>query len=302
MLDVDDLLQKTSRTFALAIPLLPEPVRAEVGLAYLLFRAADTFEDANLWPRAARVAALGELADLVLRRERGLAQLLRDRWLSEPPVQHAGYLELIERTPELLDATARLAPRSQEILVRQVARTAEGMSVILARSDERGGLRLQTLEELRDYCYVVAGIVGELLTELFLRSAPQVEREKAALVQHTRAFAEGLQLVNVLKDEGADAADGRAFLPPGIDRAEVAALARADLDGAGRYVAALQRGGAPAGYLAFTGLAVMLARASLDRLDAAGTGAKVSRDDVSKIFSRLEGAIARGDAVQALLG
>jgi len=43
----DGLLQKTSRTFALAIPLLPEPTRTAVGAAYLLFRVADTFEDAT---------------------------------------------------------------------------------------------------------------------------------------------------------------------------------------------------------------------------------------------------------------
>ena len=33
---IDDMLHKTSRTFALAIPLLPEPTRTEVGVAYLL--------------------------------------------------------------------------------------------------------------------------------------------------------------------------------------------------------------------------------------------------------------------------
>ncbi len=40
--DLDTLLAETSRTFALAIPLLPEPTRHEVGVAYLLFRVADT--------------------------------------------------------------------------------------------------------------------------------------------------------------------------------------------------------------------------------------------------------------------
>src|SRR4051812_37988052 len=47
--DIDRLLLRTSRTFALAIPELPEPLRREVGVAYLLFRIADTFEDANRW-------------------------------------------------------------------------------------------------------------------------------------------------------------------------------------------------------------------------------------------------------------
>jgi farnesyl-diphosphate farnesyltransferase len=43
-----DLLTKTSRTFALSIPELPEPTMREVTIAYLLFRIADTFEDATV--------------------------------------------------------------------------------------------------------------------------------------------------------------------------------------------------------------------------------------------------------------
>ena len=57
MTDVNDLLQKTSRTFALTIPYLPPPTREEVGLAYLLFRIIDTFEDATRWSPEQRIAA-----------------------------------------------------------------------------------------------------------------------------------------------------------------------------------------------------------------------------------------------------
>ena len=48
---LDGLLVKTSRTFALSIPVLPEPTRREVTVAYLLFRIADTLEDSTLWSR-----------------------------------------------------------------------------------------------------------------------------------------------------------------------------------------------------------------------------------------------------------
>ena len=49
---MDHLLQATSRTFALTIPLLHEPTRREVTVAYLLFRVADTLE---LIPMADRI-------------------------------------------------------------------------------------------------------------------------------------------------------------------------------------------------------------------------------------------------------
>ena len=42
MPSIQDLLVQTSRTFALAIPLLPEPTRNTTSLAYLLLRIADT--------------------------------------------------------------------------------------------------------------------------------------------------------------------------------------------------------------------------------------------------------------------
>ena len=45
--ELQALLGETSRTFALAIPRLPEPRMTEVTVAYLLFRIADTFKDAT---------------------------------------------------------------------------------------------------------------------------------------------------------------------------------------------------------------------------------------------------------------
>ncbi|MCB1057030.1 MAG: hypothetical protein KDD11_16130, partial [Acidobacteria bacterium] len=61
MVDLQDLLIKTSRTFALSIPLLPEPTCSEVRLAYLLFRIADTFEDSTAWSKERRIRALDDL-------------------------------------------------------------------------------------------------------------------------------------------------------------------------------------------------------------------------------------------------
>ncbi len=55
MADLDELLVKTSRTFALSIPPLPEPTRRQVTVAYLLFRLIDTVEDASHWPKQRRV-------------------------------------------------------------------------------------------------------------------------------------------------------------------------------------------------------------------------------------------------------
>jgi farnesyl-diphosphate farnesyltransferase len=289
--DLDDLLMKTSRTFALAIPLLPEPTRHEVGVAYLLFRIADTFEDATTWPRQTRIEALRTFAAAMqLEGSQRVARVqeLVPQWLAVPPVTHEGYLELLREAPGVLAALDDMPLEMQRILVRHTVRTAEGMAEVVARSDERGSLRLDSMKDLTDYCYVVAGIVGELLTEVFVFDAPSLTAHRAQLEQHMLAFGEGLQLVNILKDQGSDATDGRVYLPVGVSRAEVFTRARRDLDAANRYVQSLQQGAAPRGYLAFCGLSLVLAFAALDRLEADGAGAKVSRDDVARLFGRLQ--------------
>ncbi|MGD0677761.1 MAG: squalene/phytoene synthase family protein [Polyangiaceae bacterium] len=285
---IDDLLTKTSRTFALAIPLLPQPTRRSTCLAYLLFRIADTLEDAELWTRPARVAALDGYHGLLSEPSEARAAEHARSWLSHPPTKSAACLELLGALPEVLGEVARLAPDAREILVAHARRTAEGMRTTVTRMDEAGGLRLGSMEELRAYCYVVAGIVGELLTELFVHDAPTLESVRGALVEHQVAFGEGLQLVNILKDEFADAADGRAYVPETVPREEVIALARADMARARSYIEALEQGNAPRGFVAFTTLSADLADATLERVENDGAGAKVPRTRVLQMLERIK--------------
>ena len=60
-----DLLQQTSRSFAVSIPMLPNPIREEVALAYLLFRVADTVEDEGSFDSNQRSRMLTEWIDSV---------------------------------------------------------------------------------------------------------------------------------------------------------------------------------------------------------------------------------------------
>ncbi|MFT3710796.1 MAG: squalene/phytoene synthase family protein [Archangium sp.] len=294
--DLDDLLQKTSRTFALAIPLLPEPARTEVGVAYLLFRVADTFEDGTRWPREKRIAALEQFVEVVEQDGEGAAALVK-LCAESPPIDHAGYLELLSQLPQLLDALAKLNPTSREIITRHTIRTAEGMANVVSRADEAGNLRLATRQDLKDYCYVVAGIVGELLTEVFVAGTASLAAQNKTLRERMIAFGEGLQLVNILKDADSDATEGRVYLPSSLSRPDTFAMARDDLSRGDEYVRALQQGGAPRGYLAFTGLSLVLAWRALSVLEAQGAGKKVSRDDVASLFDSLNRALDAGTAL-----
>src|SRR5438309_1689203 len=74
------LLIETSRTFALCIPLLDDVTRLQVTIAYLLFRVADTFEDASHWPVADRLSALEGLCTLLRNPDPEEAQRLATKW------------------------------------------------------------------------------------------------------------------------------------------------------------------------------------------------------------------------------
>ena len=302
MADLDLLLEKTSRTFALSIPLLPEPTRREVTVAYLLFRIADTFEDASSWPREIRVEALERFCDLRHRSDAqggpggagtgsswmADARRLGDRWAAEMPVSHDGYRELLEETPHVLQEYAGLNAPARALVHRHTVRTARGMAGFVGDTDDDGRLQLQTLQDLRDYCYVVAGIVGEMLTELFLLGRPPLAAVGPYLRDRCRFFGEGLQLVNILKDSANDIREGRAYIPAGVGRSDVFALARQDLEAASEYTLALQDAGAEAGLVAFNALPVRLAWATLDRVERDGPGAKISREEVWRIMSDLK--------------
>jgi len=295
MADLEQLLISTSRTFALAIPLLPEPTRREVTLSYLLFRVADTFEDAASWPRALRIQALERFDQLLENPSRDEIEAVARLWAEEVPCEQPGYRELLAELPSVLDALFSLNPEAVGLIREHVLRTSQGMAGFVSRTTDEGELRLSDIPDLQAYCYVVAGIVGELLTELFLLGRPWIEPAAPRLRERSRAFGEGLQLVNILKDSASDATEGRRYLPDGVDRAEVMAIARRDLQEAGEYVLALQSAGAERGLVAFVALPVRLAAATLDRLEQAGPGSKLTRPEVYAIVQKMNHALDRNE-------
>ena len=297
MVDLQTMLVKTSRTFALAIPLLPEPTCREVTIAYLLFRIADTFEDATAWSPDTKEAALQDLDRLLEPGQGAESRRLAAAWCAEPPLEHAGYLELIEETPAVLEALWDLDVAAQAVIRRHLRRTIQGMARYARRVGRGQHLELETIEELSDYCYIVAGIVGEMLTELFVLDHAALTADEAYLGERARCFGEGLQLTNILKDSEGDATEGRRYLPAGVGRSQVFDLARRDLERAEEYVHAVQRAGAPPGLIAFNALPVILAWETLDRVQEVGPGAKLDRMEIASLMQAMDEALERGAPV-----
>jgi farnesyl-diphosphate farnesyltransferase len=283
---IDDLLQKTSRTFALAIPLLPEPTRNQVGIAYLLFRIADTFEDAVMWRRDRRLEALARFVEL-LDEDPMAAEALAADCLREPPVEHAGYRELLARMPLVLRDFGALPLPARVAIRRHVARSIDGMKKFIRRADEQNRLALTTVEELRDYCYSVAGIVGEMLTELYLLDRTELAACAEELRNRAADFGEGLQLVNILKDAPRDAEEGRVYLPAGVELHAVLELTGRALTSAEEYVELLRQAGTAPGIVTFNAFIAGLARSNLRILAERGLGAKLSRSDVASVAAEV---------------
>ena len=288
---IDDLLQKTSRTFALAIPLLPEPTRHQVGIAYLLFRIADTFEDAVLWRREQRLAALDRFVEL-LDQDPIAADALAADCLREPPSEHAGYRELLARMPLVLRDFGALPLAARVAIRRHVARSVDGMKQFVRRSDEQNRLVLLSVDELRGYCYSVAGIVGEMLTELYLLDRAELAPSGEELRNRAAAFGEGLQLVNILKDAPRDAEEGRVYLPRGVDLRTILDLGDRALTAAERYVELLRHAATDSGLIAFNAFIAGLARSNLRILSERGLGAKLSKGEVALVAAEVAQTLA----------
>lgn len=291
--ELHDLLVKTSRTFAVSIPLLDQPTRRRVGLSYLLLRIADNFEDAASWPKTDRVAALQRFIEVLDESEK-LSPAEVERWIASRPQETPGYLELIAEAPRVIDASRALGADAWSIVRRHVTRSARGMIDTVERSNVEGRVELRDLEDLRAYCYLVAGIVGELLTELFVLEAPRLETVRPELEARAARFGEALQLVNIVKDAADDALEGRRFLPSGVELDEVFGLARRDLEVAQEYVEWMRQDGTPPGHLAFTALPVRLAWDTLRAVEREGAGAKVSRAAVAGHVVAVRAAIEAG--------
>ncbi len=288
---LEDLLERTSRTFALTIPLLDEPLRAQVRIAYLLFRIADTLEDADLLGRDDRVELLAAFRDAL---REGKVAPFAGAVREKPPTANRDYADLLARTKEVFAALEAFPPAAARAIRWHLDRTAERMAGFVSRADAKGSLALCDLRDLRDYCYAVAGIVGEMLTELVLLAEPKLTLAKERLEADAKEFGEALQLVNILKDAGADLREGRTYVPKSVDRADVFALAAEDLDRARRYLRTLHEHGATRGTLAFHALPVRLAVHTLEQVKLHGPGAKMSREAVAREVVAMHASLDAG--------
>lgn len=204
-----EMLQGVSRTFALTIPQLPPALCRVVSNAYLLCRIVDTIEDEPaltgvqknyFCQQFLKNFNYGKNAEAFSRQ---LCALLSSE---TAPAEHL----LIRHVPRVIRISHSFAEPQREALQRCIHTMAKGMGQFQLRDEKHG---LQSLEDLDQYCYYVAGVVGEMLTTLFCLHSPEIAKNYDALMRLAVSFGQGLQMTNILKDVWEDYRHGACWLP-----------------------------------------------------------------------------------------
>ncbi len=202
-----EALQGVSRTFALTIPQLPPPLRLVVTNFYLLCRMADTIEDDINLTLAQKTAYL-EAFKAVVCEGKSSKSLSDDLYPRLSPATLPSERELIKNSELILACTRSLNLKQTAAIKRCITLMTENMPRLNA---PRSGLK--TTREMGDYCYFVAGVVGEALTELFCDYSPKMRENYTQLMEKSKSFGQGLQMTNILKDLWEDLERGVCWLP-----------------------------------------------------------------------------------------
>ena len=206
------LLPGVSRTFALTIPVLPQRLARVMTNAYLLCRLADTIEDdvgldndqkSSFHSRFVAVVKGDEAAEPFAS---ALLPLLSERVL---PAER----DLVRNAAAVLRVTHGLPAAEQAALTRCVSVMCRGMPEFQRNKSLRG---LANLGELASYCYYVAGVVGEMCTELFCLHCPELAQKREAMLELAVSFGQGLQMTNILKDVWDDRQANACWLPRSV--------------------------------------------------------------------------------------
>ncbi|HET9235086.1 MAG TPA: squalene/phytoene synthase family protein [Candidatus Eisenbacteria bacterium] len=286
-----ELLPNVSRTFALTIPVLEAPVRDQVAVAYLLCRIADTIEDAEGTPDRVRIQLFGLFLDMIRRPGNAESRaVFQQHWCGEVDRHHR---ELIARCSDVLDAHAGLSPWARQSIEACLEEMVSGMIHFLDAGEGASEPKRPcgSVEDLEQYCHVVAGTVGILLTRLF---SPELPESWATPLRYEqgRRFGLGLQITNVLKDAEKDRRRGISYVPLQSEgtAAPLVHLALNHLDRAQEYIVSIPS--ARGDLRLFCVWACHLALATLALIaQHPARAVKVSREDLSHLLERSRASV-----------
>lgn len=256
------VLKLTSRTFYIPIKLLNPTLRKSVGSAYLCMRAIDEIEDHEDLHPDAKQHLLQSTSKLL-----------------EGPFNEEAYQKLLQPYRSLLpEVTVRLGDWLTvcpvEVLekVKESTRImADGMAQWVGK-----GFDIKTKEDLDDYTYYVAGLVGVMLSDIWEAfDGTKTDRELAI------GYGRGLQAVNMLRNQEEDADRGVRFIPDGWTRDDMFAYAETNLAKADEYIKSINT----KNILVFCKIPLALAKSTLTALQSGRE--KMNRTEVESTVAAI---------------
>jgi len=219
--DATKVLAQTSRTFIIPISHLGPGLREAVTAGYLSMRAIDEIEDHETLPKEDKISLL-----------QSISILLNQTYTEEDFTSlFAPYVKELPEVSLRMTDWIKLAPQqTKELICRYTATMAQGMAEWAIKN-----WNIQNKEDLDDYTYYVAGLVGIMLSDLWtLYGESDLNKDQSV------AFGRGLQLVNIISNRSEDSERGVNFHPPGWSFEEMLDYARQNLKIAESYTSRIQ--------------------------------------------------------------
>lgn len=262
--DAVKALEETSRTFFIPIQQLAPNLREAVTSAYLCMRAIDEIEDHIDLPAPLKIHLLRSISEIL----KGPFDESKLTALFEP------YNTLLPEVTLRLPDWATLPPSTiAPAILQSTATMAEGMAKWVEKKWE-----IETKEDLDDYTYYVAGLVGTLLSEIWMWYDGTKTDPDLAI-----SFGRGLQAVNIIRNRQEDLERGVDFFPTNWEFQDMFTYARDNLQLADTYIKAIEE----KSILNFCKIPLALAHATLDIIEEGES--KLSRSDVIQIVDQVTG-------------
>ncbi|WP_099156658.1 squalene/phytoene synthase family protein [Virgibacillus ndiopensis] len=256
------MLKLTSRTFYIPISLLKPTLKKTVASAYLCMRAIDEIEDHEELESETKQQLL-----------RSTSELLKTKFDNE------AYRKLLKPYESLLpEVTLRLGDWITVCPIDIVEKIKESTSVMATGMADwvEKEWYIQNKQDLDDYTYYVAGLVGVMLSDIWeWYDGTSTDRELAI------AYGRGLQAVNILRNQQEDSERGVKFVPDGWTRVDLFAYTEKNLALADEYMNAITT----KNILLFCKIPLALAKRTLKALKSGKE--KMSRTEVEEVVEQI---------------
>ncbi|KAF9889562.1 bifunctional farnesyl-diphosphate farnesyltransferase/squalene synthase [Aspergillus nanangensis] len=194
-------LDQTSRSFSPVIKELHPELLLPVCIFYLALRGLDTIEDDISIPLEIKEPLLRGFKDIID----------KDGWGFDGNRPEEKDRELLVQFPSVITEFKNLKPVYRAIIKDTVDRMGNGMADYVANN-----WNIQTTVEYDQYCFYVAGLVGEGLTRFFTAELDFSNPVLSERSQLSRSMGLFLQKTNIIRDIREDNVDKRRFWPKEI--------------------------------------------------------------------------------------